>query len=68
MPATCLRTAPPVRSDQSGLAQALEFLRSSDVFFVWKLDRLGLSLLHLFTIITVLNGGISKRPSAAMLD
>ncbi len=35
------------RSDRSGLAAALAFLKPGDCLVVWKLDRLGRSLPHL---------------------
>ena len=35
------------KDDRCGLAEALEFVKSSDVLVVWKLDRLGRSLSHL---------------------
>ena len=37
-----------------GLEQMLEFLKSGDTLVVWKLDRLGRSLAHLISIITLL--------------
>ena len=42
------------KDDRMGLAQALEFVRPSDVLVVWKLDRLGRSLWHLLTIVNTL--------------
>jgi DNA invertase Pin-like site-specific DNA recombinase len=42
------------KSDRTGLAQALEFVRSGDVLVVWKLDRLGRSLSHLLAIVNSL--------------
>ena len=42
------------KDDRMGLAQALEFVRPSDVLVVWKLDRLGRSLSHLLTIVNTL--------------
>ena len=43
------------RSDRSGLAAALDFVRAGDCLVVWKLDRLGRSLPHLLEIITGLD-------------
>ena len=40
------------RSDRSGLAAALDFVRAGDCLVVWKLDRLGRSLPHLLEIVT----------------
>ena len=36
------------KDDRSGLAKALEFVKSGDVLVVWKLDRLGRSLSHFY--------------------
>ena len=40
------------RSDRSGLAAALDYVRTGDCLVVWKLDRLGRSLPHLLEIVT----------------
>ena len=40
------------RSDRSGLAAVLDFVRAGDCLVVWKLDRLGRSLPHLLEIVT----------------
>jgi len=42
------------RADRPGLAQAIAFVRPSDVLVVWKLDRLGRSLTHLIEIVNTL--------------
>lgn len=42
------------RSDGSGLAAALDFVRAGDCLVVWKLHRLGRPLPHLFEIVTAL--------------
>ena len=42
------------RDDRSGLAKALEFVKSGDVLVVWKLDRLGRSLSHFLSIVNEL--------------
>jgi DNA invertase Pin-like site-specific DNA recombinase len=40
--------------DRPGLSKALEFVRPGDMLVVWKLDRLGRSLSHLLSIVTML--------------
>lgn len=35
--------------ERKGLDEALAYVRSGDTFLVWKLDRLGRSLKHLFS-------------------
>src|ERR1039457_3189669 len=42
------------KDDRPGLADALAFVRPSDVLVVWKLDRLGRSLSHLLSIVNAL--------------
>ena len=42
------------KDDRCGLAKALEFMKSSNVLVVWKLDRLGRSLSHLLSIVNEL--------------
>src|SRR5665648_1215242 len=41
--------------ERPGLKKALEYMRSGDVLIVWKLDRLGRSLVDLVSIINRLN-------------
>ena len=42
------------RDNRPGLIKALEFVCAGDVLVVWKLDRLGRSLSHLLSIVTML--------------
>ena len=50
------------RSDRSGLAAALDFVRAGDCLVVWKLDRLGRSLSHLLDIVTGLESKQGRVP------
>jgi DNA invertase Pin-like site-specific DNA recombinase len=43
------------RSDRPGLAQALDYAREGDTLVVWRLDRLGRSLIDLIKIINTLD-------------
>lgn len=40
-----------IKDERDGLSKALKFLNSGDKLVVWKLDRLGRSLVHLISII-----------------
>ena len=42
-------------AERPGLKKALEYMRSGDVLIVWKLDRLGRSLMDLVSTINRLN-------------
>ncbi|MBD2780855.1 recombinase family protein [Xenorhabdus sp. 42] len=42
------------KDDRPGLIKALDFVQPGDILIVWKLDRLGRSLLHLLSIINQL--------------
>jgi DNA invertase Pin-like site-specific DNA recombinase len=57
--AGCDRTftdvASGAKSDRSGLAEAIGFLREGDTLVVWKLDRLGRSLRHLIETVGLLS-------------
>src|SRR5438067_7729853 len=48
-------TASGGRSDRPGLQQALDYVREGDVLVVWRLDRLGRSLIYLIETITTLD-------------
>lgn len=43
------------KAEHPGLREALEFVRKGDTLLVWRLDRLGHSLLHLIETVTQLN-------------
>jgi DNA invertase Pin-like site-specific DNA recombinase len=45
-------TASSAKTERKGLEEALNYVRKSDTFVVWRLDRLGRSLPHLITTIT----------------
>lgn len=50
------------RCDRPGLAKCLDALQSGDVLVVWRLDRLGRSMLHLITLVEDLRGrGVGFR-------
>lgn len=48
-------TASGAFAERSGLMAALEYARPGDVLVVWKLDRLGRSLLHLIETVQMLH-------------
>jgi DNA invertase Pin-like site-specific DNA recombinase len=57
------------RSDRSGLAAALAFLKPGDCLVVWKLDRLGRSLPHLLATVNDLKArGIAFRSLTEQMD
>lgn len=57
------------KDDRPGLAQALDFVRPSDVLVVWKLDRLGRSLSHLLAIVNTLKErGVAFRSLTEGMD
>jgi DNA invertase Pin-like site-specific DNA recombinase len=45
-------SASGAKTDRPGLAQALEYVREGDVLVVWRLDRLGRSLVDLLQIVS----------------
>lgn len=62
-------TVSGVKSDRSGLAAALAFLRDGDVLVVWRLDRLGRSLPHLIEVISALEArGVGFRSLTENID
>src|SRR5271154_2264511 len=57
------------RGDRAGLAKTLTFLRPGDCLVVWKLDRLGRSLPHLFaTVNEIKERGIAVRSLTGQKD
>jgi DNA invertase Pin-like site-specific DNA recombinase len=57
------------RADRVGLRSALEYARDGDVLIVWKLDRLGRSLLHLIDTVTTLEKrGVGFRSIIEAID
>jgi DNA invertase Pin-like site-specific DNA recombinase len=47
-------TASGAKTERKGLDEALAYVRKRDTLVVWRLDRLGHSLPHLITTMTVL--------------
>jgi DNA invertase Pin-like site-specific DNA recombinase len=47
-------TASGAKTERKGLDEALSYVRKGDTLVVWRLDRLGRSLLHLITTMTAL--------------
>jgi DNA invertase Pin-like site-specific DNA recombinase len=43
-----------IKSERTGLNEAVDYIREGDVLVVWKLDRLGRSLKHLISIVSEL--------------
>lgn len=57
------------KTERSGLAAALAYLRDGDVLVVWRLDRLGRSLPHLIEVISALEArGIGFRSLTESID
>lgn len=57
------------RDDRLGLQQCIAFLRPGDCLVVWKLDRLGRSLVHLLTLIEKLKArGVAFRSLTEQMD
>ena len=50
-------TVSGAKADRPGLTAALAYVREGDALIVWRLDRLGRSLLHLIEVI----GGLESR-------
>jgi DNA invertase Pin-like site-specific DNA recombinase len=62
-------TASGSRSDRTGLAEALGYLRNNDTLVVWRLDRLGRSLGHLIeTVRDLQERGVHFRSLQEQLD
>ena len=57
------------RDDRPGLKNCLDYVKTGDTLVVWKLDRLGLSLPHLLTIIDGLReSGVAFRSLTEGMD
>lgn len=57
------------RNDRPGLQQALAYVRPGDGLVVWKLDRLGRSLSHLLSMVTIIQAqGVAFRSLTAQMD
>lgn len=57
------------KAERPGLREALEFVRKGDTLLVWRLDRLGRSLIHLIETVTKLNErGIGFRSLQESID
>jgi DNA invertase Pin-like site-specific DNA recombinase len=52
-------------ADRPGLRQALDYVRDGDVLVVWKLDRLGRSLAHLYHVQFENRGPAGAKPIAS---
>ncbi len=62
-------SASGTKTDRPGLAAALEFVREGDVLVVWRLDRLGRSLLHLLeTVNSLAARGIGFKSLSEAID
>ena len=62
-------TVSGAKADRPGLAAALAYLRDGDVLAVWRLDRLGRSLLHLIETIGALEArGVGFRSLTECID
>ena len=58
-----------VKTDRSGLAQAIAFVREGDVLVTWKFDRLARSLPHLIETVNQLEkGGAGLRSLTEATD
>lgn len=56
-------------TERPGLAEALAYVRSGDVFVVWKLDRLGRSMAHLVETVRMLEAkGVGFRSLTEGMD
>jgi DNA invertase Pin-like site-specific DNA recombinase len=58
-----------VKTDRPGLGEALKYVRKGDALLVWRLDRLGRSLLHLIeTVARLEERGIGFRSLQEAID
>ena len=57
------------KDDRPGLQHCVKFLREGDCLVVWKLDRLGRSLVHLLTLVEELKSrGVAFRSLTEHID
>jgi DNA invertase Pin-like site-specific DNA recombinase len=57
------------KTDRPGLQEALEYVRTGDNLLVWRLDRLGRSLIHLIKTVSQLEErGIGFRSLQEAID
>lgn len=57
------------KTDRPGLREALEYVREGDTLLVWRLDRLGRSLIHLIeTVAQLEEQGIGFRSLQEPID
>ncbi|EAM8425558.1 recombinase family protein [Salmonella enterica] len=62
-------TVSGAKTDRPGLTAALAWLRDGDVLVVWRLDRLGRSMVHLIETITELESkGVGFRSLTESID
>lgn len=62
-------TVSGTKTDRPGLTSALAWLRDGDVLVVWRLDRLGRSMVHLIETISALESkGVGFRSLTESID
>jgi len=65
----CEDRASGAKANRPGLAAAIAYVRDEDVLVVWKLDRLGRSLIHLIDTVTALEArGVGLRSLTEAID